>query len=106
MSGSCASRRTVVVAGDLFTAPLSGSRSPDSTLSSVDLPTPFGAMIPVRSPAPMLRLTPSSTTRLPKDTLTLVAVSLDIAYSQDHGPAARQGRALCPGDARGGGSSL
>ena len=66
------------MAGDLVTVPLSGSSSPASTLSSVDLPTPFGATIPMRSPAPMLRLTPSSTTRLPKETLTLAAVSLDI----------------------------
>jgi hypothetical protein len=47
-------------------------------MSSVDLPMPFGAMIPIRSPAAMLTLTSSSTAWLPKDTLTRVAVSLDI----------------------------
>src|SRR5271165_3514260 len=82
MSGSCASRSTVVLAGDLVTAPASGRSSPASTLSRVDLPTPFGAMIPMRSAEPMLRLTPSSTTRLPTDMLTLTAASLDIGFSR------------------------
>jgi hypothetical protein len=36
----------------------------------------------MRSPAPIETLTSSSTTRLPKDTLTLVAVSLDMEFSQ------------------------
>ncbi|MGH3304414.1 MAG: hypothetical protein ACRDOK_22585 [Streptosporangiaceae bacterium] len=48
--------------------------------------------MPIRSPAPMLTLTSSSTTRLPKDTLTLDAVNLDIKLS--HIATACAGRAM------------
>src|SRR5580693_9496303 len=79
MSGSWASRTTVVLAGDRVTVPASGSSSPERILSRVDFPTPLGARMPMRSPGPMVRSTPSRTVSPPKVIWMPFAASLDMS---------------------------
>ena len=52
------------------TRPLSGDCSPTSSRSSVDLPAPLTPTMPTRSPGPMFQSTPSSSTFLPKPSVT------------------------------------
>src|SRR5262249_4616905 len=49
------------------TAPASGRSSPVMRLNSVDLPAPFGPMMPSASPAATSRLTPSTALSEPND---------------------------------------
>src|SRR5438309_3685190 len=53
--------------------PVSGAREPDSTLSSVVLPAPFGPTMPTASPCFRARLTPSSTASAPNRLRTSTA---------------------------------
>jgi hypothetical protein len=48
-----------------LTRPALGRRTPVRRLMRVDLPAPFGPMIETNSPAPTLRLTPSSAQNFP-----------------------------------------
>ena len=76
-SGSWASSPTVAVGGVSRTVPSSGTRSPASTRSSVDLPVPLGATRPSRSPGARVSETASSTVTAPKDTDTSRAMSVE-----------------------------
>ena len=61
-----AGSRRVSVAGVRSTRPSSGSSSPASSRSSVDLPAPFGPTSPSRERGPSVRSTWSRTVRAPK----------------------------------------
>ncbi len=74
---SCVRCATTADAGCRTTVPSSGSSSPASTRSRVDLPTPFGATSPTRSPAATSRSTSESTVRGPNDSVTPRAAKTD-----------------------------
>ena len=65
MSAHRARRSLAAVAPSTFTSPVSGSMSPATIWSSVDLPPPLGPTIPIRECRGMSKSIPRKTTSSP-----------------------------------------
>ena len=66
----CWSTNAILTVEPITTSPESGFSRPAISLNKVDLPAPFGPMMPTIAPAGMLKLRLSISTRSPKDLLT------------------------------------
>ena len=63
--------------------PASGSSSPASSRSSVDLPEPFAPTIPTRARGSIAKSSPSSTVRVPNDLRTAFRERRAMAYAAE-----------------------
>src|SRR5918995_4586239 len=64
------------------TSPSFTSSVPPMIRSSVDLPAPFGPMIPIRAPSGTMRSTPWSTGHVPYDLCTPTRLTTDISATK------------------------
>src|SRR5918995_594803 len=72
------------------TSPSFTSSVPPMIRSSVDLPAPFGPMIPIRAPSGTMRSTPWSTGQVPYDLCTPTRLTTDISATKRTEPLGRR----------------